>query len=274
MIIYIEYVIIDNMVMNSLILVLSCMTLKEKVPKLRVFISALVGTLAAIVFTLVSVPGTVALLLKILLGMVMCLIAVKRRTKKSLLSYYFVFLAYTFVLGGCMLALLYLMEADVTDALAVTYASGVPVGIIAGGAAVTVWLAAYCIKRLYRIRLYRSRFVEAELTLQKKYTGKAFVDSGNLLKYNGLPVFFAVNRKIRGELLSAYTQNILNKENPIGENAYIPYITVGGEGRTPALKPPEFRINGKITECYIAWCGIKGEEEYDFIIGEGNEETS
>lgn len=82
MIIYIEYVIIDNMVMNSLILVLSCMTLKEKVPKLRVFISALVGTLAAIVFTLVSVPGTVALLLKILLGMVMCLIAVKRRTKK------------------------------------------------------------------------------------------------------------------------------------------------------------------------------------------------
>lgn len=88
-----------------------------------------------------------------------------------------------------MLALLYLMEADVTDALAVTYASGVPVGIIAGGAAVTVWLAAYCIKRLYRIRLYRSRFVEAELTLQKKYTGKAFVDSGNLLKYNGLPVF-------------------------------------------------------------------------------------
>lgn len=71
-----------------------------------------------------------------------------------------------------MLALLYLMEADVTDALAVTYASGVPVGIIAGGAAVTVWLAAYCIKRLYRIRLYRSRFVEAELTLQKNTRGK------------------------------------------------------------------------------------------------------
>lgn len=264
MIVYLEYAIIDNMVMNSVILILSSLTLKEKVKKGRVFFAALVGTIGAILMSLFSMEKWYGISLKLLLGLIMVVIMVFKPTKRRLISYYCVFLAYTFILGGCILSLLYLLEADVTDALAITYVSGVPVGVLIGGVAVTIWLAYFLIKRIYKKKKVFTRLVDVEITLDKVYALKGFVDSGNLLRYNGLPVYFAVNRKIKEKLFEMYSRNLLSSK----ETAFIPYRTVKGEGRALSIKPMSFKIEGKNVECYIAWCGIKGEDDYDFIVGE------
>ena len=72
--IYIEYVLIDNFVINYLILLLVKKTMKLKTSIFRMVLSSGIGTIVAVLMPLFSVSNWLFILIKLLLGVSMILI--------------------------------------------------------------------------------------------------------------------------------------------------------------------------------------------------------
>ena len=72
--IYIEYVLIDNLVINALILLCTKKTLKLKTSWLRLGLSSLLGTVVAVMLPLINISSIFLILIKIGLGVLMVLI--------------------------------------------------------------------------------------------------------------------------------------------------------------------------------------------------------
>jgi len=74
MVIYLEYAIIDNLVINWLLLWFVFRTVKQTPPKFRIFLSALLGTGAALLMPLLNYTGIAAFLIKLFIGAAMVFI--------------------------------------------------------------------------------------------------------------------------------------------------------------------------------------------------------
>lgn len=258
--VYVEYVIIDNMVIDGLLLYLSCVTLKIKANAVRIFLSAFTGTVSAVFLSLVSIPVYIGLPVKIALGVIMAFIAVG---KNKPLRYFLIFGAYSFITGGLILALLFMLKKDVFGALTFNYSAGVPVGIIAGGAWLSVIIGVRAAKLLYRTKARsKADFVPVRLIWDKEYSLTGFKDSGNLLTHEGLPVFFAVSKRLKALTVSKYAENLLHG----GENnARIELTTVAGNSVCLAVKTEKLYVDGEKTQCFLAF-GKICSEDFDVIV--------
>ena len=83
MVVYVEYVIIDNMAIDYLLISLSRKTLKLKPNFLLALLSAAVGTAAAFVIPVLSVNKGVLLAAKVAVGMIISAISGKFRNLRS-----------------------------------------------------------------------------------------------------------------------------------------------------------------------------------------------
>ena len=105
MVVYVEYVIIDNMAIDYLLISLSRKTLKLKPNFLLALLSAAVGTAAAFVIPVLSVNKGVLLAAKVAVGMIISAISGKFRNFKEYVFCYCLFILYTFLFGGAVVAL-------------------------------------------------------------------------------------------------------------------------------------------------------------------------
>ena len=99
--VYIEYVIADNFVIDSLLLWTAAVTLKLPYKKRRIVLGGAVGSLCAILSVFVS--GWLVYLVKAACLVLMCITACG--VGKKLLWYILLTCAYTFVLGGAIIAI-------------------------------------------------------------------------------------------------------------------------------------------------------------------------
>ena len=81
MTIYVEYIIIDNIVINTLILLLTKTILHQNTSKTRIFFGALLGTVVSLFSPLL--PAVICNIIKIPLGLCMILLAFKSENVKT-----------------------------------------------------------------------------------------------------------------------------------------------------------------------------------------------
>ena len=185
----IEYVIIDNLIMDYLLLKASSALLKIKFKKGRLILASLAGVICAVIFPLLSVKAEYLFLLKIMSGALVCFIAVNHRSVFGYFEYFNVFLLITFVTGGAVIGVFYLMGIRISEYSQAK--SVLPVGVSVGVAYIT----AIVVKRV------AEKTVNGLITDKFRYncilkSGSAVVrtigyfDSGNMLidKATGLPV--------------------------------------------------------------------------------------
>ena len=91
--VYIEYVILDNLIMDFLLLKETAKLLKLKYKNLQIFIGAIIGTVGAIVFPLLKILPLYVFLLKILLGLLITFVAIKHNRVFDYIKYFNVFLS-------------------------------------------------------------------------------------------------------------------------------------------------------------------------------------
>ena len=94
MVVYVEYVIIDNMAIDYLLISLSRKTLKLKPNFLLALLSAAVGTAAAFVIPVLSVNKGVLLAAKVAVGMIISAISGKFRNFKEYVFCYCLFIPF------------------------------------------------------------------------------------------------------------------------------------------------------------------------------------
>ncbi|MBQ3158141.1 MAG: sigma-E processing peptidase SpoIIGA, partial [Clostridia bacterium] len=104
--IYIEYIIIDNLIINSLILLCVKNTMKLKVRGWRLLLSASIGTAVAVLLPLFNISQLMQLPLKIVLGVIMVLVLSSYLKFKEFAISFVLFILYTILLAGASMVTL------------------------------------------------------------------------------------------------------------------------------------------------------------------------
>ena len=112
MTVYVEFVIIDNFVIDLLILLLTKTLLKIQTKKILLFIATTFGTIVAVVSPLL--PNIISQVIKIPLALSMVLIAFRPKTLKEFLAQTLTFLISTFVMIGCCLVISQIFKIEVS----------------------------------------------------------------------------------------------------------------------------------------------------------------
>ncbi len=224
MVVYIEYAFLQNFLLDGALLWLSQKVVRLPVRWKRLFLSAVLGGVFAVVYPLLSLPEMLLSLLKWSVGLCLPLLAMGRvRTRKEWGRYALtagVFLGLTFLFGGTLLGIFPSPKRASWGQILLFFGLGVAV--------VLLWTRKFYQKRAVEGNIYPCtvKFGEKSLRL------RGFYDSGNLATKEGLPVCF----------LSAEVFYDLFEESLFGEQAggqvcdEIAITTLAGEKKLPVYK--------------------------------------
>ena len=189
--VYVEYVIIDNLIVNALLIMCMLKTLGLKAHALRVFVSSAFGTAAVCVFPFFKIPIAFEVVSKICVGVIMVLVSHNFKTIKHFVYGFLLFVLYTFLMGGACAGMIKLLGGNPESLGGGNYDTIVPVSLII----LAVFVYAFIIFRLTKY-IYRRKDM---LPFMQKATLKigdtcvsvnAYIDSGNRLydKKTGAPI--------------------------------------------------------------------------------------
>ncbi len=178
--VYIEFVVLDNLIINYVLLNFVNLTLKLNAKKYLMLLSSCVGMIVAIFLPLLSLHNMVLFIIKLLLGIIMILIIKKQKNIKQYLLAYLLFLTYTFVLGGMCFGLMFMLNMKTTFSGVILYNFEIPISLF-------VLLVLFYSKLLFKlIRNIQKKFVYHTFYYDVKITHNnksvyisAFLDSGN-----------------------------------------------------------------------------------------------
>lgn len=236
MVVYVEYVIIDNMAIDYLLISLSRKTLKLKPNFLLALLSAAVGTAAAFVIPVLSVNKGVLLAAKVAVGMIISAISGKFRNFKEYVFCYCLFILYTFIFGGAVVAFSFLLGAKY-DILTGFGDGRLPVGFCVLCSIVLYYSINAVVRKIY-VRKTNYNF-SAEVSVcfgGESFHLKGFIDSGNGLRYkkSGCPVVICSAEAFRRKFFNTDMNKFY-----VGD---ITAKTVAGETKIKVYKPDRMVI--------------------------------
>ena len=183
MTIYVDVVLIENLIMNYIILLATGLILKTKLKHLRLIIASLLGAVYSIVAYINFLEIYSNFFLKILLSVIIVYIAFNPQTMKKMWKSILIFYLTSFVFGGAAFALIYIIRPQ--DIL---MKNGLFLGtyplktvILAAIVAFIVIITAFTIVKTKVTK--KDMFCNIEIKLNgKTLKTKALIDSGNMLK--------------------------------------------------------------------------------------------
>ena len=281
MTVYLEYAIIDNLVINTLLLWFTFRTVKQAAPKWKILLSAVAGTVFALVLPLVNVAlsgvtagagaAAVMVLLKIFVGALMVFI-VQHKSFVRYILFLLIFVAYTFALGGAIYGV-----THATSALPKAVTS-VPIGVFIGAGTVFLWVLFKLIKFL-NVRHSINNYLRDVIITYKdnKFKITSYLDTGNRLidpKSNAPVVIITMSLFLKmfpDVSVDRILLNKLCKEN-ITDGHYINFSTVDRESKMFVFRPSAFEVVDKRTKkncdvrLGVSMKGFKDAVKYDALL--------
>lgn len=183
MTIYIDIVLIENLIMNYIILFTTAVVLKIKVNHIRLILASLLGAGYSIIAYMGIIKVYSSIILKIILSVLIIYIAFNpqniKRMCKDLLLFYLV----SFVFGGAAFALIYIIKPQ-----NILMKNGLFLGTYTLKTVMLGAVVAFCIIigafAIIKNKISKKdMFYEIEILInQKKIKTKAMIDTGNMLK--------------------------------------------------------------------------------------------
>ena len=181
--IYIDVVFLENLVMNSIILIATGIILKKKLKWIRILLASSLGAIYTIIGYISVLEIYSNLMLKIILSILIIYIAFNSQTVKQLWKDVLIFYLTSFVFGGVAFALIYVVKPQ--DIL---MKNGLFLGtyplktvLLAAIVAFIIIIAAFAIVKTKFSK--KDMFCDVEVELNnKKIKTRAMIDTGNLLK--------------------------------------------------------------------------------------------
>lgn len=180
--IYIESVLIDNLVINSILLFLTAKILSYNFKKSRLMISSSFATIMSFVFPLFNLNSIILFVLKFLLGALIILMAFKINTFKDFIRLFFAFLILTAVMGGMCFMLCFAFKSTTQFSGGNLVYDGMPIGIVV----IVVFIVGKLINDFIKYlrtkeKIKKFKFKTIIKNLGKEYNFMGFLDSGNIL---------------------------------------------------------------------------------------------
>lgn len=243
MTIYIDVVLIENLVMNFIILLATGIILKEKIKTVRLLLASLLGAIYSVVSYMSILEIYSNIILKIILSIVIVYIAFNPQTMKKMWKSILLFYLTSFVFGGAAFALIYIVKPQDILMKNGLFLGTYPLKTIILGAIIAfiIIITAFTIVKTKITK--KDMFCELEIQINgKKIETTAMLDTGNLLKepITNTPVIIVehtllydcIPKEILNhldELLGGEFDNIPEKikEEYITKLKFIPFSSLG-----------------------------------------------
>lgn len=225
MTIYIEYVLIDNFIIDYFLLSAAFALTGVKVKRGRLFLSACFGAISALILPFITDINLILIPLKLLIGVLMIVIAHRFYTLKSLYINFIVFFLYTAIVGGATIAIFNMANLD--------YTTEVSTALMVFPVCIVINFLSRVINFFYQRKSQISNTVSVFLYKGNiKVSANGFFDTGNGAYHHSSPVVFCSKKLIRPFL-----------SNPVSLNPfYINVETVNGGDKKFAFNIDKIEI--------------------------------
>lgn len=214
MTIYIDIVIIENLIMNYIILCATGIVSKNKIRHLRLIMASLLGAIYSVVAYMKILEIYSNIVLKILLSVIIVYIAYNPQTVKKLWKTLVMFYLVSFVFGGVAFSLIYIIKPQDIIMKNGLFLGTYPLKTIILGAIVAFAIIIIAVKIIRKKFTTKDIICDIEIILNnKKINTKALIDTGNMLKEPITNTPVVVVEKIL--LYECIPKEILNNINQI-----------------------------------------------------------
>lgn len=214
MTIYIDIVIIENLIMNYIILCATGIVSKIKIKHLRLIMASLLGAIYSVVAYMKILEIYSNIVLKILLSVIIVYIAYSPQTVKKLWKTLVMFYLVSFVFGGVAFSLIYIIKPQDIIMKNGLFLGTYPLKTIILGAIVAFAIIIIAVKIIRKKFTTKDMICDIEIMLNnKKINTKALIDTGNMLKEPITNTPVVVVEKIL--LYECIPKEILNNINQI-----------------------------------------------------------
>lgn len=255
MTVFIEYVLIDNFVIDWLLLKATFALTRCRAKKVGLIIAPLIGAVCALTYPLLTDYPVVLYAIKLSLGFLMVAIAGAVDTLKSFMINSAVFFCCTFALGGAVTGVFNLLglSADNEISIALMF-------LPAGG---LCFLLLHLIKFLYRRKNITANIVRVKILLMgKEIEASGLIDTGNTLYDGAKPVVVASG---------GLAKRMLAGLDSLPHTGSIEISTLTGKAKKPTLKidgikiytDKKVHIHNNVTLCVAGKISGGG---YDLIV--------
>ena len=183
MTIYVDVILIENLVINYIILYAVGIISKTNIKQIRLLIASLIGALYAVMQYIVNISIYSNFILKIILSIVIIYIAFDLKNIKLLIKKIILFYLVSFVFAGASLGIIYMVNSQ-----NVTIQNGILVGSYTIKTILIGVIIAFIII-VTGFRIVKSKISQKDLICniiinlnKQKIKTKAMIDTGNLLK--------------------------------------------------------------------------------------------
>ncbi|MBE5757063.1 MAG: hypothetical protein E7342_04600 [Clostridiales bacterium] len=254
MVVYIEYALIDNILIDYWLLKFTLVLTKNKVKFWRLLFCAFLGSIFSLITPLIKASTPFLIVIKVIMGLLIVLLSTKFRNIKTFITAFIIFLSYTFLLGGSILGILSLLSIPLSEVL---------IAFLFVPCYILIKLTKKVIKLLSKKMQVLKSVVECSIIKGKvKLNLKGFYDTGNnLYDKEGNPVLI-IDKKTALKLIDI--TSIKNLE-------WVETTTVLGKSKIPlfTVDKVEINLNDKIIPINEVKVGISKallSVEYDVIL--------
>ncbi len=183
MTIYIDVVLIENLIMNFIIILATGLILKEKIKTVRILIASLIGAIYSVVSYMSILEIYSSIILKLILSIVIVYIAFNPQTIRKMLKNILIFYLTSFVFGGAAFAFIYIIKPQDILMKNGLFLGTYPLKTIILGTIVAfvIIITAFTVVKSKITK--KDMFCKIEIMLNnKKIETIAMIDTGNLLK--------------------------------------------------------------------------------------------
>lgn len=284
MVVYVDIILIENLIMNYAILYTTFFIKKIKVSKIRILISAIIGAIYTIIIFVPKIGKFNNIISKILLSCAMIRVIHKERRLKKFIELLLMFYLTSFTIGGFAFAISFLKHGQIYN-----YNNSLIIEFPVVSSIVALFIGIFLIKNVFKnIKNLIKKddiFYQLEIYIEKKKSSiNAILDTGNMLKdpITKTPVIIVNKNSIKNILPQELLYNIetilggdclgkLNNEKIAKRITIIPYTSLGNEnGMILGVKPDKIKIEGKVIRNVVI--GVYDKElskrkKYDALFG-------
>ncbi len=214
MTIYIEYVLIDNFIIDYMLLKATFALTGKNCKRKRLFFSAFLGAVFALFYPLITDNNLILIPLKIAVGLLILAVSNVFSSLKSFYIHFLIFFCYTALVGGALISIFNIFNIDYTAEIFSAFIA-LPVCLLLNGVSRVI---NYFLRKKPEINFS----VNIDLILgQTKISSRGFFDTGNGVYHNLSPVIFCSKNlaillleknKFKVKTFNVYIQTINKKD--------------------------------------------------------------
>ena len=179
---YIEDALINTTFVNAVILFLTQYSLKIKFKFWKTLLLSVFGSIYSLVLNCFNFYPIALFLLKICCGLIICTFMVPQFNIKNFITYFLIFISFTFLLGGFSYAVLFFIGGKDYSLEDISKNSSYVFSIIYLLLAIYIWFLITLIKNFYKKQKFQNFIYNIKIFCNNKnYFLKGYLDTGNFL---------------------------------------------------------------------------------------------